>query len=54
MPPGGDEGQPITIDKPDSPTAKAFGDIARTTVERLEQMAAAQPGQFNLSWSSGA
>jgi ATP-binding protein involved in chromosome partitioning len=54
VPPGGDEGHPITIEKPDSPTAKAFTDIARSTVERLEEMAAARPGQFNLSWSSGA
>jgi ATP-binding protein involved in chromosome partitioning len=34
----GDEGTPITLSRPDSPQARAFGDLARAVERRLEEL----------------
>jgi ATP-binding protein involved in chromosome partitioning len=34
----GDEGTPITLGRPDSPQARAFGDLARAVERRLEEL----------------
>ena len=40
---GGDEGAPITVRRPDSAQAKAFGDLAARVIERLDAVAALRP-----------
>ncbi|MEM8885932.1 MAG: Mrp/NBP35 family ATP-binding protein [Planctomycetota bacterium] len=50
VPPGGDEGQPVSIAAPDSATAQGFHSIAKETISRLDAMAGPPQG-FNLSWS---
>jgi ATP-binding protein involved in chromosome partitioning len=50
VPPGGDNGQPITVADPDSATAKAFVTIAKETTSRLDAMSG-PPKDFKLSWS---
>jgi ATP-binding protein involved in chromosome partitioning len=53
VPPGGDEGRPIVVDRPESVISKGFAEIARALEARLEEMDE-QPPQFDLGWSSGA
>jgi ATP-binding protein involved in chromosome partitioning len=40
---GGDEGAPITVRRPDSPQARAFGELARRVVERIDSLAGSRP-----------
>jgi ATP-binding protein involved in chromosome partitioning len=53
IPPGGDGGVPILVAKPESPSSRAFGEIARATHERLAELAEQTPPQFGLDWASG-
>jgi len=53
VPPGGDAGKPVVVERPDSPTAAAFNAIATRIKERLDELAKETPGQFQLDWSSG-
>ena len=50
VPPGGDSGEPITVSDPESATARAFAEIARQTMSRLDAMTE-RPAGFKLSWS---
>ena len=52
VPPGGDSGNPIVIESPDSSTGKAFTELAGTACERLDAMQT-RPSGFKLSWNSG-
>jgi ATP-binding protein involved in chromosome partitioning len=52
VPPGGDAGKPIVVEHPDSVVAKAFAEIAKAAMERLDEIGAAAP-QVDLKWSSG-
>jgi len=52
VPPGGDSGSPIVIERPDSPTGRSFGELATATAERIDAMQA-RPAGFKLSWNSG-
>ena len=55
IPPGGDSGQPIVIEEPDSAVAKAFNQVAEATHKRVEELeAAGQAARVNIQWSSGA
>ncbi|MHC4940512.1 MAG: Mrp/NBP35 family ATP-binding protein [Planctomycetota bacterium] len=49
VPPGGDQGEPITISAPDSATAKAFESLAKQAISRLDAMKGPPQG-FKLSW----
>ena len=40
---GGDEGAPITVRRPDSPQARAFGELARRVAERIDGLAGLGP-----------
>jgi len=40
---GGDEGAPITVRRPGSPQAKAFEELARRVIERVETLATLKP-----------
>lgn len=40
---GGDEGAPITVRRPDSAQARAFGELARRVVERIDSLAGSRP-----------
>jgi len=53
VPPGGDAGKPIVIERPDSETARSFVAIAEALEERLEQLGEGGPS-FQMNWSSGA
>ncbi len=33
---GGDSGRPVVVDRPDSPAAQAFGEVARKVIEQLQ------------------
>ena len=52
VPPGGDSGNPIVVEAPDSAVAKAFCEIAKATAAKLDEMGQAPP-QIDLKWSSG-
>ncbi|MHC4338626.1 MAG: Mrp/NBP35 family ATP-binding protein [Planctomycetota bacterium] len=55
IPPGGDSGQPIVVEHPDSPVAKAFADVAEATHKRVEELeAAGQAARIDIQWSSGS
>ena len=53
IPPGGDSGRPIVVEKPDGVTGKRFAAIAEALEKRLDEGEEAPP-QFDLGWSSGA
>ncbi len=53
IPPGGDQGVPIVVARPESPSSRVFGEIARSTHERLDKLAEEAPPQFGLEWASG-
>jgi ATP-binding protein involved in chromosome partitioning len=52
IPPGGDGGVPIVVARPESPSSKAFFEIAKGTRARLDQLAEQAPKQFGLDWAS--
>jgi len=51
VPPGGDSGNPIVIENPDSSTGRSFAELAKKTTERIDSMQE-RPSGFRLSWNS--
>jgi ATP-binding protein involved in chromosome partitioning len=52
IPPGGDNGTPIVVAQPESPTSRLFAEIAAATHARLGELADQAPPQFGLDWAS--
>ncbi len=52
VPPGGDSGNPIVVEHPDSIVSKTFAAIAKAATERMDELGAT-PLQVDLKWSSG-
>ncbi len=52
IPVGGDSGKPIVIEKPDSQSARAFAEIARSVVGLIEAKKAG-PTRIDIDWQSG-
>ena len=51
VPPGGDSGNPIVVEHPDSDVAKTFATIADAAAKRMDEIELAP--QVDLKWSSG-
>jgi ATP-binding protein involved in chromosome partitioning len=54
IPPGGDTGTPIVVARPDSPSSRVFGEIAKATHERLAKLADQAAPRFGLDWASSS
>jgi len=51
IPPGGDAGRPVVVEEPESVSAKAFRELAKAVVARLDALSGdARPGEIDIAW----